>query len=353
MLGYRGPVPMRPVPLKMVYADGPDAAVSDPRSIAALLGHRGPIDLRLGWTTEQPPWLDDPEISGLTYMAGFGLSAAVRSGRFQPLPVRLSAVPGRVEAFAPDVAVIGGVRRGAEYALATSVGWAPTAARVARQVVVEILADDDDFGGPMIEGDVVATVERPGVATASAGQRAGDAIDLSIGRLVASMLPTHGQIPTLQFGPGGIGQGIADALERPVHIWSGLITDAVAGLDERGLLASPAVGAYTWGGAPIRRLFQRGMLRLEPVTVTHDLTRMTAMSDFVACNTAVQIGIDGSVNLERVGGRVISSVGGHADFCTAASRSATGLAVIAVRSTTARGDSTIVARVDAVSTSAQ
>ena len=47
---------------------------------------------------------------------------------------------------------------------------------------------------------------------------------------------------------------------------------------------------------------------------------------------------------------MIAAVGGHSDFCAGASRSPGGLSVIAVRSTARSGASTIVGRVDVVST---
>jgi acyl-CoA hydrolase len=147
-----------------------------------------------------------------------------------------------------------------------------------------------------------------------------------------------------------VGEGIAHALDRPVRIWSGLLTDAMAELHDRGLLTAPAVAAYTWGGAPIRRLAAAGMLELTSATVTHDLSRISSIPRFVGCNTALQVGLDGSVGIERIGSRVIAAVGGHSDFCVGASRSVGGISVVAVRSTSAAGQSTIVPRVDQVST---
>jgi acetyl-CoA hydrolase len=90
------------------------------------------------------------------------------------------------------------------------------------------------------------------------------------------------------------------------------------------------------------------MLELTSPTVTHDLTRLSAIPRFVACNTALQVGLDGSVNVERVGGRSVATIGGHSDFCVGAARSPGGLAVIALRSTTARDESTILPQVDVV-----
>src|SRR5690606_5346190 len=106
-----------------------------------------------------------------------------------------------------------------------------------------------------------------------------------IGALVAGLLPDD---PTLQFGPGGIGAGIARSLDRPVRIWSGLITDQMAELHERGLLVGPAVGAYAWGGDPVRALAAAGQLELCSSTITHDLGRLATTPRFVGCNTALQ-----------------------------------------------------------------
>jgi acyl-CoA hydrolase len=177
--------------------------------------------------------------------------------------------------------------------------------------------------------------------------RPADEIDLAIGATVTSLLPDDA---TLQFGPGGIGEGIARALDRPVRVWSGLCTEAMAALHDRGLLLAPVVAAYTQGGQAVRDLAEAGMLDLTPSSITHDISRLSSIERFVGCNTALQVGLDGSVNVERVGERVIAAIGGHSDFCAGASRSVGGLSIIAVRSTTARGDSTIVGRVDVVST---
>lgn len=339
------------------YADGPNGPRLDPRDAVRLAGfpdamdpdRDGPPDVTLGWTIERLPWIDDPTFRAWTVLAGYGLSRAVNDGRITPLPVRLSAVPALIEANPPDIAVVSGVRRGSALVFSTSVGWADVLARTARGVVVEVDDHGDDLGAPEIPGTIVATTPRPAAATgapAAAASRPADEIDLRIGALVASILP---ETPTLQFGPGGVGEGIASAIDRPVHIWSGLVTDEMAALYGRGLLLGPVVAAYAWGGEPIRALAAAGMLRLRSSTVTHDLSRLSATPRFVGCNTALQVGLDGSVNVERIGQRTIAAVGGHADFCVGASRSVGGLSIIALRSVVGNA-SAIVPAVDVVST---
>jgi len=164
---------------------------------------------------------------------------------------------------------------------------------------------------------------------------------------VVALLP---QEPTLQLGPGGVAEAIVEALVQPVRIWSGLVTDAVAQLHERGLLRGVVTAAYAWGGRPIIDLAASGRLALRPLGETHDLTRMSGFERFVGCNTALQVGLDGTVNIERIGGRLVAGIGGHPDFCAAAARSVGGLSVIALPSTARGGASTVVPVVERAST---
>jgi len=336
--------------LHLWYGDGPDSPRTDPAGVLAAAGHDNvtPSLVSLGWTIDQPEWIDAAPFEVRTVLAGYGLARAVNDGRVTALTVRLSAVPSMIEEYPPDVAVVTGVRRGTEFAFGSSVGWNGVLARSATQVVIEIDDEGVDLGAPLISGNIVATITRPTLPAAEQStSRPADDVDLQIGILVASLIPDDA---TLQFGPGGIGEGIARSLDRPVRVWSGLVTDAMAGIHERGYLQAPLVATYAWGGEPIRRLAGDGMLRLVSCTETHDLTALSKMPRFVGCNTALQVGLDGSVNVEMVGGRTIAAVGGHSDFCTAASRSVGGLSIIAVRSQTAKGASTIVGTVDKVST---
>jgi acyl-CoA hydrolase len=107
---------------------------------------------------------------------------------------------------------------------------------------------------------------------------------------------------------------------------------------------------YVWGARGLVELATAEGLQLLPIEETHDLTRVSAIPRFVGCNSALQVGLDGGVNVERIGNRVVAGIGGHPDFCAAATRSVGGMSLIAVRSTNRRGESTIVPGVDVVST---
>jgi acyl-CoA hydrolase len=276
-----------------------------------------------------------------------GTRRAVASGRVRSTPARLSAVPallgGRLR---PDVAVVGAVADGSGWRSIASVGWAPSAARHALEVVIERWVGAVPLrGAPWIEGNIVEVVDRadgPDPAQAVTPS----AVERVIADRVAGLVREGA---TVQWGPGALGAAFVDALSVPVSVHSGVVTDELIGLVGRGLLVGVAESAYLWGGPDLAGLVTAGRVRLSPVASTHDLVRLGAIPGLVAVNTALEIGLDGSVNVEQVGGRTVSGPGGHPDFCLGASRSPGGLSVIALRAT-ARERSAIVVRPAVVST---
>jgi acyl-CoA hydrolase len=305
-----------------------------------------PVDVELGWTPARLDWIDAPDFRAPALLPGNGLGRAVADGRVTPVPVRLCSIAAMWEQDPPDIAVVPGVWRGDRLAFHRSIGWADVLARVADRVVVEIARDGIDLGAPLIEGSVVGTVARD-VGCPPVSLRAPDELDRRIAAHVVGLLPDD---PTRQFGLGAVPDAIAASIDRRVHIWTGLLTDAMAGLHDRGLLGSPAVAAYTWGDAPIERLATDAMLDLRSTAETHDIGRLARIPRLIAINAALQVGLDGSVNVERVRGRTIAGVGGHGDFSAGASRSVGGLSIVALRSTDPSGAPTIVPEVEVVST---
>jgi acyl-CoA hydrolase len=330
------------------YADGADTPRSSPQAVAEAAGVSD-IEVLLGWTPEDRAWLVSPELRGRTVLAGYALGRAVADGRLEYVPARLSAMPRLLAgALRPDVAVVTGRRRGSELVFGASVGWGPALARSARTgVVVELDETGPDLGAPAIPGKILATLRRPASTGPAAAPRPPDDTERAIGCHVASLLPEDA---TVQAGIGGTADAVLAAIDRPVRLWSGLISEAAARLHQRGLLIGDATATYVWGGDAVAALAAAGRLRLVPLEESHDLTRVSAIDRFVACNTALQVGLDGSVNVEVAGGRYVAGVGGHADYCAAAARSVGGISIVALRSTTRSGASTIVRRVEVVST---
>jgi acyl-CoA hydrolase len=328
-----------------VYADGPDAPVVPPETVAAHAGEEAGV--ALGWTITAPPWLDRLRRPPICFMAGYGLSPAIAAGRARPFPVRISAVaPLLAGRLRPSVAVVAGRPDGRGFRFVSGVGWAAAACRAAGAVVVEVWPDAPALDSPAIPGDVVATAERGAAPPDPPPAPKVGGAERRIGELVAAMVPDGA---TVQWGPGTIGAAAVRALDRPVRVLSGLVTDELVGLSARGLLQGVAEATYMWGGGELKALAGAGAVRLRPVEETHDPHRLAATPRFVAINTAVEVGLDGATNVERVGGRLVAGPGGHADYCEAASRSVGGLSIVALRAT--RGErSSIVVRPEVVTT---
>lgn len=331
----------------VAYADGSGTPLYAPPAAFERIGVPD-ADLLLGWVIQDAPWLHDlTEHSARSIMGGYALRPHIDRGAVGYLPVRYSSMPRLLaDALRPDYLLVRGRPRGTGFTYAGSIGWAHAAARLARcGVLVLVDPDAPDLGGPEVAGQIIGaeTVEFANGPPARAEVMPEDQI---IGDLVAALIPSGA---TIQYGPGAIADAVIEVISHPVRVWSGLATDALIRLADRGLLVGSATATYLWGGPALTTMASEGDLRICPIEETHDLGTLASLHDFVAINTALQVDLDGSVNVESVRGRNVAGIGGHPDFCAGASCNPNGLSVIALRSEHA-GRSTIVRRVDSVST---
>ena len=332
---------------RLVMADGPDAPLPDPAVVAQLAGLLEP-EVVLGWVLRDPAWLRTTSLPVTTLLVGPGTRAAVGSGRVRPVAARLSAFPGLLAGrLRPTVLVVGAHADGTRWRLAHSPGWALAAARAAGGLVIERWPGPAPAGAPTIEGRVVGVIDRedPPDPLPANEPRPEHAL---IGELAAGLIPRGA---TIQWGPGVTGAAVVGAIAGPVHVRSGLVTDELVELAGRGGLVGEAVAAYAWGGRELWDMTagESPRVRLAGVERTHDLSAVSAIKRFVAINTALEVGLDGAVNVETVGGRVVAGPGGHPDFAAAASRSPGGLSIVALPSRSG-GRSAIVVRPEVVST---
>jgi len=336
---------MRPL---VVCGDGPWAPTVDPATVARLCDLSEP-DVLLGWTVEELPWLETMPRRRVTTTtnAGNRLSRAVTAGVVQVRSTAISAMPGVLEGeLRPDVAVVSGRPAGTGFVFGSSVGWAHAAARLARRgVVVDVRPGLPAYDAPPIPGEILAVVEGEAVPPSPVG-RTPTATEKAIGARVAELIPPGA---TLELGLGTVVDTTVAALSVGVRIRSGLVTDTLVGLHHRGLLLDRAETTYAWGGYKLAALSAAGRLRVVPSDQTHDIDRLAAFEQFTAVNSALEVGLDGAVNVEVLDGRSVSGIGGHADFCAAAARSDGGLSIVALPATR-RGRSTIVPEVEQVST---
>jgi acyl-CoA hydrolase len=336
---------------RLAYADGPGAPTVDPATVAGLCGLDDDPAVLLGWTVEDLTWLEEMPPGRVTSVsAGYGLARAIAAGVVDVRSTAISRLPRLLEGeLRPDIAVVVGRPSGTGFAFGPSVGWSAVAALAAvRGVVVEVRPGVPAYDSPPIPGEILAVVDRPAAAPVRPGRPPSPAEE-AIGAAVAGLIPAGA---VLEFGLGTICDAAAARLSVGVRIRSGLVTDALVGLDRRGVLLDRAEATYAFGGDDLAALSAAGRLRLVPSDQTHDIDRLAAFEQFTAVNSALQVGLDGSVNVEVLGGRPVAGIGGHSDFCAAAARSDGGLSIVALTATR-RGRSTIVPTVEHVSTPGQ
>jgi acyl-CoA hydrolase len=326
----------------VVYADGPDGAdivpaVTEPR--------RSTGSCVLGWLPGRREWVDRVERAH-ALMGGYAVRDAIRDGRAAYVPIRLSAIPNFLAALPrPFTAVVRGRPDGDGYCFGPSVGWARAAAALADRVVIEIDEHAPRVPAPRVPGDIVATYEGTPTRVVPDWPEPDD-VDRAITAHTVRALPPS---PTLQYGPGPLLDAVVRAVDRPVGIYSGLVTDAIVDLARDGRLRGTAVTGYLWGSDALTDLAIDGRVRLAALEETHDVARLAAIPQFVALNTALQVGLDGAVNVERIGDDVVGGVGGHPDFARGATACPDGVSVVLVRSQH-RGRSTIVLTPEVITT---
>ena len=233
------------------------------------------------------------------------------------------------------------------------------AARGARRVIAEINPDAPFTFGTEWPEDVPihlrVRARRPPVELAAPPL---DDISRRIAAHAASLIADGS---TLQFGVGRIPDAILSSLShvRNLGIHSGLINDAVVDLIERGAVTNAAKGidagiTVTNQVIGTQRLYrfvhENKAVSIRPTSYTHGQGVLARINRLVAINSALQVGLDGSVNSETLNGVAIGAIGGQLDFVRGANASAGGRAIIALPATASDGTSRIVANVETVTT---
>lgn len=312
---------------RVALGDGAGAPTDVLPGVVAAAEHLGDLEVVCGWCMGDA-WeqLDHPAVRLTTFMGGYGLRGLLKRGRARYLPVRLGALPAAYHgALRSDLVIAVGHRAGDRWSPGTEICWVPAAVEAGSPVVL-VDAVSLPFGGvetqPMSTVvEVVESSHRP----VQVPELPVDDASAVIGRYVAELLP---ESAVIQYGPGAIGRAVLAAVDRPVRVWSGVITDAVVDLDRRGLLLGDTVATYAVGTDTLYEWIN-GRRVLTRVERSHDLTAL-AEAGIWAINTALEIDLFGQINVERIGDDVIAGIGGHADFALAGVRSLKGASVIAL-----------------------
>lgn len=167
----------------------------------------------------------------------------------------------------------------------------------------------------------------------------------AIGELAAAHIPDGA---ALQIGLGALADAVLSALSghRRIGIHSGMISDGIVDLAASGALDGSTGTAFPGrivtglvGGT--RQVFdfvdRNPDVITVPTSISHGLDVLRTIDRFTAVNSAIEVALDGSINGERIGDRVISGPGGAPDYAEAAGLSAGGRFIVTLPATASRG----------------
>jgi len=168
---------------------------------------------------------------------------------------------------------------------------------------------------------------------------------LAIAAHIAALVPDGAAIQT---GIGGApAAAVAMLAGRPnLAVRSGMVTGGYRVLAEAGALAPGArhVTGVAFGSEAFMR-WAAETFEFADATQTHGAAALAGVEHLHAINSALEVDLFGQANVEWLGGRRVSGLGGALDFARAARRSAGGRGILALPSTAGGGAvSRIVAR---------
>ncbi|GGE45546.1 acetyl-CoA hydrolase [Agaricicola taiwanensis] len=191
------------------------------------------------------------------------------------------------------------------------------------------------------EADIDVLVRSQGQVVELADPEPAD-IDVRVASHVAALVPDGA---TVQFGIGSLPVAVARALSghRDLGVHSGVISDAVVDLIEKGVVTNARKGldtgvSVTGGLFGTRRLYDfadgNPALHLRSVDHTHSQAVLGTLHALHAVNGAVEVDLSGQINAETAAGRYLGAVGGQVDFVRGALSSPGGKSIIALPSAT-------------------
>lgn len=156
---------------------------------------------------------------------------------------------------------------------------------------------------------------------------------------------------TIQFGIGAIPDTIlADLSDRTgLRVHSGMASSACADLMEAGAVNGPIIAAEVSSTPEMMAWVERNEeLLMAPAAYSHGAEVLARQPKLRTLNSALEVALDGSMNSESSGGRIISGPGGAPDYAMAGSALTSGArSIIGLKSTASRGTiSRIVNRIE-------
>lgn len=286
---------------------------------------------------------------------GANVRKAVAAGHADYVPVFLSEVPGlfRRGILPLDVALVqvSPPDRHGYCSLGVSVDATLAAVHSARIVIAQVNArmprthGDGHVPFARFDAAVREDCELPEIAVGEP-----DAIETQIGQHVASLVEDGA---TLQLGIGTIPNAVLSSLKghRRLGVHTEICSDGVVDLVEAGVITGEEKrhhrGKLVTGLLlGTRRLYDfvddNPRVAVLDIAYINDTTVIRKQPRMTAINSAIEVDLTGQVVADSIGTYQYSGIGGQMDFVRGAALSEGGKPIIALPSTTSKGDSRIV-----------
>lgn len=337
-------------------------AATPTRLLKALVARAGELqDVELmhihteGPAPQVDPAIPRTSIRDVSLFTGANVRRAVQEGSAGFIPIFLSEVPllftRRV--LPVDVALVNVSPPDAHgyCSLGASVDATITAVECAPTVIAQINPNVPRTHG---DGQVhISTFKRVVEAADPLYERETKEptdVELAIGRNVAGLVEDGA---TLQMGIGAIPDATLRALtgHRRLGIHSEMFSDGIIDLVQRGCITgegktlekSVIIGGFAFG---TRRLYDfihdNPNVQMKRISWVNSPINIMQNPRTTAINSAIEVDLTGQVCADSIGGMVFSGVGGQMDFLRGAALSEGGKPIIALPSTTAKGESKLV-----------
>jgi hypothetical protein len=314
---------------RIALGDGVGCAAAVSSEYVRTMADPTTCEIVLGWVPDGQLLLDPADFASVrALMGGYALRGPIDLGQIHYVPARLGATPSLLQGpLRCDALVASVARRDGGYVFTTESAWQRAAVDGGAFVHgVERHGVPVLDGGPPLPADRVRVIGRSDKPPTLVHWGEPSAVHRALGEHVAALIPEGARV---QYGPGTIGTAVLDALVLPVHIDTGMVTDAAVDLDRRGLLLGRVLTTYV-AGTEMLYDWAPGRVVVERIEHTHDPGRLAGDPPLIAVNTALEIDVQGQVNVEAVDGSSVAGIGGHPDYAFAAARSLRGLSVIAL-----------------------
>jgi len=153
---------------------------------------------------------------------------------------------------------------------------------------------------------------------------------------------------TIQIGLGRLSEAVLASIsnKRRIGVHSGLMTDGIADLMEKGVIdnsnkglkAGKTVTTTMIGTDKLYKyLHHNRKVEAFPSNYTHNLVTLAKVNRLHAINSAIQVDLSGQINAETVARNQVSGVGGQSDFINGAALSRDGKSIIILPSSSKGG----------------